>query len=74
MSCRRSIRNESLLNDQDEFPKSPVGVKVADAVILTLSSETEVDGVMITSMLAVSPFLIVISWGKFGQRTEEFGL
>jgi len=59
-----SSDNESSLNDQVEFPKSPVGVKVVDAVILTLSAETEEDGVTNTSMLAVSPFLIVISWGE----------
>ena len=32
-------KTDSSLYDQDEFPKSPVGVKVAEAVILTLSAE-----------------------------------
>ena len=32
-------KTDSSLYDQDEFPKSPVGVKVAEAVILTLSDE-----------------------------------
>ena len=53
-------KTDSSLYDQDEFPKSPVGVKVADAVILTLSDEFN-NGVINTSMLAESPFLVVIS-------------
>ena len=54
-------KTDSSLYDQDEFPKSPVGVKVAEAVILTLSAEINGDGVINTSMLAESPFLVVIS-------------
>ena len=56
-----SRKKDSLLNDHVEFPKFPVGVKVDDAVILTLSGESEGDGVINTSMLAMSPFFIVIS-------------
>lgn len=32
---------DSSLNDHVEFPKSPVGIKVADAVILTASTVIE---------------------------------
>ena len=64
-------KTDSSLYDQDEFPKSPVGVKVAEAVILTLSAEINDDGVINTSMLAESPFLIVIScwdvWTENGR-------
>ena len=48
-----------------------MGEKVAEAVILTLSGESVMMGMLNTSMLAESPFLIVIScwdvWTENGR-------